>query len=278
MQIVGDDLFVTNVDRLRQGVQHGAANALLFKVNQIGTLSEALDAAEFAYRHQYGVQVSERSGETEDPIISDLVVALNSGQIKTGMPIRGSELQSTTGCCRLKKSLEKQRPMQGEILPDHLKNQALMRISYIKNRHQLLSHGNIELRKAALEIIEHALAKVDPYSAVYNLVQIENDTLSVGDLQFDLTAGQRIFVLGGGKATYPIAQALEEILAAELRTGWLSANTVRMGNCPGPDYFMPVIRSPMRPDLRRPGKHSLSRTIPARATLSSAVLPGAVPR
>ncbi len=89
MQIVGDDLFVTNVDRLRDGVQQGAANAMLFKVNQIGTLSEALDAAEFAYRHNYGVQVSERSGETEDPIISDLVVALNSGQIKTGMPIRG---------------------------------------------------------------------------------------------------------------------------------------------------------------------------------------------
>ena len=89
MQIVGDDLFVTNVGRLRQGVQKGAANAMLFKVNQIGTLSEALDAAEFAYRNKYGVQVSERSGETEDPIISDLVVALNSGQIKTGMPVRG---------------------------------------------------------------------------------------------------------------------------------------------------------------------------------------------
>lgn len=89
MQIVGDDLFVTNLDRLRKGVKLGAANALLFKVNQIGTLSEALDAAEFAYRHNYGVQVSERSGETEDPIISDLVVALNSGQIKTGMPVRG---------------------------------------------------------------------------------------------------------------------------------------------------------------------------------------------
>ena len=89
IQIVGDDLFVTHVDRLRQGVQTGAANAVLFKVNQIGTLSEALDAAEYAYRHNYGVQVSERSGETEDPIISDLVVALNSGQIKTGMPVRG---------------------------------------------------------------------------------------------------------------------------------------------------------------------------------------------
>lgn len=89
MQIVGDDLFVTNVERLRMGVEKGAANAMLFKVNQIGTLSEALDAAEYAYRHNYGVQVSERSGETEDPIISDLVVALNSGQIKTGMPVRG---------------------------------------------------------------------------------------------------------------------------------------------------------------------------------------------
>jgi len=88
-QIVGDDLFVTNVERLRKGVGRGAANAMLFKVNQIGTLTEAFEAAEFAYRHGYGVQVSERSGETEDALISDLVVALNSGQIKTGMPIRG---------------------------------------------------------------------------------------------------------------------------------------------------------------------------------------------
>jgi enolase len=88
-QIVGDDLFVTNVNRLRLGVERGAANAMLFKVNQIGSLSQAFDAAEFAYRYGYGVQVSERSGETEDGLISDLVVALNSGQIKTGMPIRG---------------------------------------------------------------------------------------------------------------------------------------------------------------------------------------------
>ena len=88
-QIVGDDLFVTNVERLKIGCPKGAANAMLFKVNQIGSLSEALDAAEFAYRNGYGVQVSERSGETEDSLISDLVVALNSGQIKTGMPVRG---------------------------------------------------------------------------------------------------------------------------------------------------------------------------------------------
>ncbi len=89
VQIVGDDLFATNIARLRKGIEKRAANALLFKVNQIGTLSEALDAAEVAYRNNYGVQVSERSGETEDPIIADLVVALNSGQIKTGMPVRG---------------------------------------------------------------------------------------------------------------------------------------------------------------------------------------------
>lgn len=89
IQIIGDDLFVTNLERLRKGVQKGAANALLFKVNQVGTLSEALDAAEFAFRHNYAVQVSERSGETEDPLIADMVVALNSGQIKTGAPVRG---------------------------------------------------------------------------------------------------------------------------------------------------------------------------------------------
>lgn len=88
-QIVGDDLYVTNVERLRLGAEKGAGNAMLFKVNQVGSLSQAMDAAEFAYRYGMGVQVSERSGETEDGLISDLVVALNGGQIKTGMPIRG---------------------------------------------------------------------------------------------------------------------------------------------------------------------------------------------
>jgi enolase len=89
IQIVGDDLFVTNPARLARGIEAGAANSLLWKVNQIGTLSEALDAADQAYRHGYTVVVSERSGETEDPIIADLSVALNAGQIKTGAPVRG---------------------------------------------------------------------------------------------------------------------------------------------------------------------------------------------
>jgi enolase len=89
IQIVGDDLFVTDTIRLRRGIQQGAANALLWKVNQIGTLTEARDAASVATSHGYGVCVSERSGETEDPIIADLAVALNAGQIKTGAPVRG---------------------------------------------------------------------------------------------------------------------------------------------------------------------------------------------
>jgi len=89
IQIVGDDLFVTNPARVAEGVAEGAANALLWKVNQIGTLSEALHAADLALRSGYRVVVSERSGETEDPIIADLAVALDAGQIKTGAPVRG---------------------------------------------------------------------------------------------------------------------------------------------------------------------------------------------
>ena len=89
VQIVGDDLFVTNRARLEAGIAAGAASALLWKVNQIGTLSEAFDAAELAFRSGYAVVVSERSGETEDSMIADLAVALGAGQIKTGAPVRG---------------------------------------------------------------------------------------------------------------------------------------------------------------------------------------------
>ncbi|MFQ6125003.1 MAG: phosphopyruvate hydratase [Candidatus Heimdallarchaeota archaeon] len=85
IQIVGDDIFVTNLKRLSKGIEVGAANALLLKVNQVGTLSEALDAAQLAFRNGYGVQVSERSGQTEDTWLADLAVGLNAGQIKTGV-------------------------------------------------------------------------------------------------------------------------------------------------------------------------------------------------
>lgn len=89
IQIVGDDLFVTNPERVARGAAMGAANSLLWKFNQIGTLTEAFQAAETAVANGYSVVVSERSGETEDPIISDLVVGMGSGQIKTGAPVRG---------------------------------------------------------------------------------------------------------------------------------------------------------------------------------------------
>ena len=105
IQLVGDDLFVTNVDRLHQGIDAGAANALLWKVNQVGTLTEAQDAAELAYRHGYAIQVSERSGETEDPIIADLAVALNAGQIKTGAPVRGERTSKYNQLLRIEEEL-----------------------------------------------------------------------------------------------------------------------------------------------------------------------------
>ncbi|HVR88879.1 MAG TPA: phosphopyruvate hydratase [Candidatus Limnocylindria bacterium] len=84
MQLVGDDLFVTNVERIRRGVADGCANAVLIKLNQIGTLSETIEAVELAHRSGYAAVISHRSGETEDTTIADLCVALNTGQIKTG--------------------------------------------------------------------------------------------------------------------------------------------------------------------------------------------------
>ena len=86
MQLVGDDLFVTNVERFQRGIDDGVANAILVKVNQIGTLTESLDAIELARANGYGVVISHRSGETEDTTIADLVVATGAGQIKTGAP------------------------------------------------------------------------------------------------------------------------------------------------------------------------------------------------
>jgi enolase len=104
IQIVGDDLFVTNIKRLRKGIEMKAANALLLKVNQIGTLSEALDVAELAFRNGYGVQVSERSGQTEDTWLADLAVALSAGQIKTGVT-RGERIAQYNQLFRIEEEL-----------------------------------------------------------------------------------------------------------------------------------------------------------------------------
>ena len=92
LQLVGDDLFVTNVERIRRGVNSNVANAVLIKLNQIGTLSETIEAIEFAHRSGYASVISHRSGETEDTTIADLVVALNTGQIKTGSMSRSERV------------------------------------------------------------------------------------------------------------------------------------------------------------------------------------------
>ena len=91
-QLVGDDLFVTNVDYLKKGIELGCANAILVKVNQIGTLTETLDAIEMAHRHGYATVTSHRSGETEDTTIADIAVATNAGQIKTGSASRAERM------------------------------------------------------------------------------------------------------------------------------------------------------------------------------------------
>ena len=115
IQIVGDDLFVTNPERLKLGLDAGAANSLLWKVNQIGTLSEALDAADLAHRNGYTVVVSERSGETEDPIIADLVVALGAGQIKTGAPVRGERTAKYNRLIRIEEELGATASYPGDV-------------------------------------------------------------------------------------------------------------------------------------------------------------------
>ena len=107
IQLVGDDLFVTNVKRLRMGIDKKIANSILIKVNQIGTLSETLDAIDLAKKHGYTAVVSHRSGETEDTTISHLVVATNTGQIKTGSICRTDRICKYNELLRIEESLGK---------------------------------------------------------------------------------------------------------------------------------------------------------------------------
>jgi enolase len=105
VEVVGDDIFVTNIQRLKKGIEAAAANALLMKVNQVGSLTEAMNAAKLASRNQYRVVTSHRSGETEDATISDLAVALNCGQIKTGAPCRGERTAKYNRLLRIEEEL-----------------------------------------------------------------------------------------------------------------------------------------------------------------------------
>ena len=106
VQLVGDDLFVTNTERLEKGIQLGVANSILIKLNQIGTLTETLNAIEMANRAGYTAVVSHRSGETEDTTIADLVVAVNAGQIKTGAPARSERVAKYNQLIRIEEELE----------------------------------------------------------------------------------------------------------------------------------------------------------------------------
>jgi enolase len=105
VQLVGDDLFVTNVERLKRGIETGTANSILIKLNQIGTLSETLDAIELAHKASYTAVVSHRSGETEDSTIADVVVATNAGQIKTGSACRTDRICKYNQLLRIEENL-----------------------------------------------------------------------------------------------------------------------------------------------------------------------------
>ena len=105
IQLVGDDLFVTNTERLKQGIEKGTGNAILVKVNQIGTLTEAVQAIEMAHRNGYRSIISHRSGETADTFIADLAVAMNAGQIKTGAPCRSERVEKYNRLLRIEEEL-----------------------------------------------------------------------------------------------------------------------------------------------------------------------------
>ena len=105
VQLVGDDLFVTNVERLERGIEDGVANSILVKVNQIGTLTETLETVDLATRHAYTSVMSHRSGETEDTTIADLAVATGCGQIKTGAPARSDRVAKYNRLLRIEGDL-----------------------------------------------------------------------------------------------------------------------------------------------------------------------------
>ena len=106
VQLVGDDLFVTNTERLAKGIKDGIANSILIKVNQIGTVTETLEAIEMAHKASYTAVVSHRSGETEDTFIADLVVATNTGQIKTGSLSRSERIAKYNRLIEIERALD----------------------------------------------------------------------------------------------------------------------------------------------------------------------------
>jgi glycerate-2-kinase len=147
-------------------------------------------------------------------------------------------------------------------------------MAYVKNAQQLLSHGNANARRAALQIIEAALAKADPYRATREVVRIEGNRLSVADRRFDLNRNRRIILLGAGKATFPIAKALEEILGDRINGGIV---VCKYGQAAfrGRICIWPATRFPMKPALKHLKKRLLWQPAHSPETWFSAVSPAA---
>jgi enolase len=114
VQLVGDDLFVTNTERLSRGIEGGYANSILIKVNQIGSLTETLEAVDMATRNGWTSVMSHRSGETEDTFIADLAVATNCGQIKTGAPARSDRVAKYNQLLRIEEQLGESAAFRGK--------------------------------------------------------------------------------------------------------------------------------------------------------------------
>ncbi len=114
IELVGDDIFVTNVKRIKKGIEDGIANAVLIKLNQIGTVSETIDAVKLAHKAGWGTMISHRSGETVDSFISDLAVAMNAGHIKTGAPCRGERVEKYNQLLRIEEWLGKASKFAGK--------------------------------------------------------------------------------------------------------------------------------------------------------------------
>jgi enolase len=117
VQLVGDDLFVTNTERLERGIREGIGNSILIKVNQIGTLTETIEAVELARRNGYTSVTSHRSGETEDATIADLAVALRTGQIKTGSASRSDRMAKYNQLLRIEEQLGDAAEYGGPLFP-----------------------------------------------------------------------------------------------------------------------------------------------------------------
>lgn len=113
VELVGDDLFVTNVERIKRGITENVANSVLIKPNQIGTITETLEAVKIAKANGWGVEVSHRSGETTDTFIADLAVAIGSGHIKTGAPARGERVEKYNQLLRIEAQLGEEGKFAG---------------------------------------------------------------------------------------------------------------------------------------------------------------------